>query len=1540
MEWDITAPNENESVEEELAAWTYIPENPEGEIRKGLPEKEASNRAFFGSAMGGYDSPKGVAAKYAQMKQELQTTGTSQEVNDIEKLLATDTDAARRDKLNLELSKPETTVDEADFLLSQYLLQRGEDVNLADEYVRSVANKRQPATKTQEINHNLDLEFLDEYTDAQKVIEKDMNASIAQFNKSSVVAFGGFLQVMVPFIEGYIINQAREAAIGEQSLGESIYHLIFAGEAKVDFRDAMAKMPAPQRVAAARRAIKAIEDLPYVVSDFVKLYPMVDLLDADDPHIAFRAIDDFVGVLDTMFVAGAVKPLVRTVKGMVHTASPLAKTATADAEVAGKMAADAVAEPSGEAAKVLGTTKDEIIQDYVMPKAAGETFTDLPTNVVDELEQMDQVINQVLKDSDTHGINYYEQEKTALKNKIDDALTDVTTLSVKATRDFVDDGERYAGEVIYGKKKTGFGYAEDALDMAKEAFPEDILKLGDVVLYKKNPKTKELVATTLEEAGGKRGSYFLGYKFNKAYDATDATVYGSDSVSKGLFGIFKTGYLQDIVARFDRNISQAFLSAADKGSNYEKHLIDIVRTDLGKLGNKSRIKLFKVLEEGAQEAKIWSPTDLKLKGLNEKEVSAYYKYRKVNDVLWRMTNEIERSRIVNSGNQHIQRIGGDSSFYGKAVEPETWGSIKTAIDPTTGAIVPVDARLITRLEKEGGDIYKLDKAAKIGTDKTTYAIVDGIDTTAKAVPDHVLPYIEGYYQRTYKESYFVDLVPTKMTLDGVAITDKNVLARHGETVAGFSTRKAALEAAARANADVLEGGSTYAIRSAKEMDFGKQMVTDYDVYSSGLRTTKHRGERLHGAVDGGQARIEDPVESLFRTARTVSNRYAMEDVLTSTKNRWMNTWGSKLDLQSFPTEWSQVSRARVTAEELTDAKAIFDLVQNMERIPTKTSQAWKSMVFNLSETLEPYAAPFTRLIREKGLDFNPIRTARQLSSIAYISLRPLRQLPIQAGQLMQFSFLDPKYLATSFSRELAGLSIARATYKSKQAGREAWGLSYGAKMAGMPEDEFKVLVDTYVTKSGLPFSVDSHAFVEGLVKDIHKDHIGSKVGRVYDSVTGPVKKGLEVSRMVGFDAGEFINLTGSWLMARKRWMDQNPKLAGKWMEKQYADQIAATARELSYAMTLPGTFKYQKGILSLPLQFIAVPHKAMLSVLPSSWGGSKVLSGADKAKVLSANMTLFGGYAIGLNAAFEKLQEEAGFEIDPKTLLALKGGLVDLGMNTMIQTVMGEEKQPEIQFSKSFAPFAEQMGIPFFDVFSNLAKGEVFKVALGPSYNLLHFKEGRFGRVLTDIQHLYNAPDLSTTDKITDSLMSVSSIASGADDYLKYRYAIKMGQIVSGKGSANLRATASTALAKLFGFSTYSEDEVYKLLGRFRDDKKAIQNSAKLAHESIRRINLKYENRNEYLPQLKAHQALIAGLNPSEQEIYREEFIKLDRRSLQDIGDSVITSMIQYATAGPEIRSEILAAINGTVSINEEQKEKLRALLDHGLGEQIFTGAE
>jgi len=1539
MEWDITAPAEQESVEDSLSAWTYFPEEQEG-ARKGLVEKDASNIAFFGSAMGGYDSPKGVQAKYAQMKQELMTAGSSQDVHDIEKLLATDTDARRRDKLNLELSKPETTVDEADFLLSQYLLQRGESVSLADEYVRSVANKRKVSTKTQEINKNLDLEFLDVYTDTQKVIDQDVNRSVAQFNKSTVAAMGGFMEVMIPFIEGYIINQAREAAIGEQGLGESLYHLVFAGEAKVDFREAMAKMPPPQRVAAAKRAIKAIEELPFFVADFVKLYPMLDLLGADDPHVAFRVIDDFVGVLDTLLIGGAVRPVLKTIKGAVHSSSPVAKTAIADPEAAGKMAADAIAEPSGEAAKVVGATKDELVTEYVMPKAAGEAFTDLPTNVADELEQMDQVINQVLKDTDTHGINYYEQEKTALKNRIDDALQDVTTLSVKSTRNFIDDGERYAGEVIYGKKKTGFGYAEDALDMAKEAFPEDILKLGEVVLYKKNPKTKELVATTLKEAGDKRGSYFLGYKFNKPYDKTNVSIYGSDAVSKGLFGVFKTGYLQDIVARFDRTVSQAFLSAADKGSNYEKHLLDIVRKDLGKLGSKSRIKLFNVLEAGAKEEKIWSPTDLKLKGLNDKEVSAYYKYRKVNDVLWRMTNSIERSRITEAGNMHIGRIGGDASFYGKAVDQSTWDGIKTAIDPTTGVIVPVDARLISRLEKEGGEIYKLDKAAKIGTDKTTYAIVDGIDTVASAVPDHVLPYIKGYYQRTYKEYYFLDFVPSKLTVDGVAVTDKKTLARHGDTVAGFGTRKAALKAMEMANKDVLEGGGTYAIRSAKEMEFGKAMTTDYDVYSAGLRTTKHRGERLHGAVDGGQARIEDPVESLFRTTRTVSNRYAMEDALASTKQRWMNTWGDKLDVDVFPNDWSLVTRGRATAEEFTDAKAIFELVQNMERIPTKLSQAWKNTIFNVSEALEPYSAPFTKLLRDQGLDFNPIMTARQLSSIAYISLRPLRQLPIQAGQLMQFSFLEPKYLATSFSRELAGLSIARATYKSKDAGREAWGLAYGAKMAGMAEDEFKVLVDTYITKSGLPFSVDSHAFVEGLVKDIHKDHVGSKVGRTYDAVTAPVKKGVEVSRMVGFDAGEFLNLTGSWLMARKRWMDQNPKLAGKWMEKQYADQIAATARELSYAMTLPGTFKYQKGILSLPLQFLAVPHKAMLSVLPASWGGSKVLSGADKARVLAANMTLFGGYAVGLNAAFEKLQEEAGFEIDPQLLLALKGGMVDLGMNSFIQAVMGDEKQPEIQFSKSFAPFAEQMGIPFFDVFSNLAKGDVFKVALGPSYNLLHFKEGRFARAVLDMQHLYNAPDLSTTEKIQDSLLAASSIASGADDYLKARYAIKMGQIISGKGNANLRATSSTALAKLFGFGTYSEDEVYKLLTRFKDDKKAIQESAKRAHESIRRLNLKYENRTEYLPQLLGHQALIAGLDPAEQAIYREEFIKLDRRSLQDIGDSVINSMVQYAAAGAEVREEILAAINGTVSINEEQKEKLRALLDHGLGEKVFTGAE
>lgn len=1663
MAWELDQFSE-ESETADLDAWATPVDDV---VEAVIPEKQASEEAFYASAL---SNDSNLWDKYYRIKGELQNKGSSQEYEDVKSFIHANATDRRKKLLEDQLSSPAITTSEAETLVQSFLIERGGDVDLADEYVQGLIESRVTDTPQDVVKRKTDLSFIRESLNSSSIIETEMNRSIAQYNTNVGTSLFGFIQMLTPFLEGAIVNTAHNAAMGGQGNWDQFWNLILTGEAKEDFRQAMKQLPPSQRIEAAKRAIEAVSDLPYV-TDFNKLFPLVDLVGSNDPHVAFRAVDNIVGVLDATFVGAGIgkavsmgikgakstKPLIKPgsrimAKPQVHPASVLGKTAHGDIDSAGKIAAKVINDETDEMAKAVGVTKDEVIFDYALPKAAGEILSEVPVGMADEINAIHQTGRDIAREASTTGINYTDAEKSAAQEIVRESIDDATKLFIHQ-RQISDIDETYTGIAIYGNKKKGLPSYEAAEKRGAKDFGKDV----DIQIFTKDPITKEFIpavksedftikapskvkmildsertvdvdatlkllpkvedgltrlyraesptikfedvfnADALKEFNpqGKKGQFytddisyadyfrltygrdaevkyidvptnslsavktpdgfvidvakpikptgehFIGVKFSHGYNAMDAAVYGQSAVSKGLFGFIKSGYAQDIVSRFDRFISQSFLSADRKGGAYEKRLLDTVRKDLDGLNNKARVRLFDALEAGSREEKVWSQADLgQTFKMNKKEIEAYYKFRAAEDVAWGLTNQIERQRLASKDLGQVNNV--ETGFSAFSKEIEDLHNVNTIYNPSTGLIHAFDDTF--KEVMRGGKVHVMESPKRVGSEYTRYVFVDDAGTKAGRLPDHVVPYRDGYYSRSYKETHFVDIIPTSAKVNGKALTLEGNgidIRKLGNTIAAFKSKTEA----DRHIKDLIETGKygdgvVLESRRGKEFDFEKSAsATSYDIHANSMRSAKKRNERLAGHADNGKANIEDPVESLFGTMRALSSKMATQDLLASSKARWEKSFGDYVEGGGYPARMDQIQRKHFPDNKsYSDAKALFELTQTIERVPGELTQKWKNLIFNFSEDMEHIFLPLGKGIRTVGLELNPIRTARQMASTAFISLRPLRQLLVQSGQLMQFTFINPKYMATSFSRELAGLSFVRTTWNAKDPAVRAMGQKVGAKMFGVTEDEFKIISDTYMNKSGLPYSVDANVFVEGLVKDIHKDIVGSAPKRAAAAVAKPFKQVAKLSRQAGFDAGEFLNLSGSWLIARRKWMDANPKQAGKWMDKANADRIASHATEISYAMTQSGTFKYQRGLLSLPLQFIAVPHKALLSVLPEFAGGSKAFTASDKVRLAAANLTLFGGYAFGLNQAFNLIQEEAGFDIPEDLLLALKGGMFDWGANKLIRSM--DPEAPAVQLSKSHSPFSGGI-VPFIpDLAEAIMKGDLEKIILGPSYNLIHIQKGRFATAMRDVTMMGNAPSLSTEEEILYSIGAIASVASGVDDYFKARYAIKMGKLISSKGSASFSATTSTALAKLFGYTTYQESDAWEILREIGDDDKAFKQGVKSQYESMMRINKKYLNRKEWKHQMDGMRSVLASLDDAEKNRYIEELVRLDRQSLKDIGESLFGKILQRATNGGEIREDIINKVKGNLALGPEQQKKLLELLDKGVDEKTFTGDE
>lgn len=1527
------------------------------ENEQGVKPSNASQPAFYAAAINGsYEQdPQKVVDTYRKIKTDLETTGQSIDYDNVMRFVKTDSDKYDRQAMAQIIRDPSRTTEEKQLIIGQYLKDRELDINLADEYLQRIYANESVTNPEDIAQKDYDASFVFDRFKYYEDIEQARNAIVTEFDPSVKANLLGFGETILPFVEGYNIQKAKEEVFGEDNLWQTVKNVVLSGENKVQIRAALERMPYNERAEASRRLLSAIGSLPGY--DHKKMYAIQDLV--EDPEYATwqRGLDDVVGLLDAALVGSAVKQVVRggqavasseMVGHLFSRKSQLGVTAEGSKTLASKLAAGAINGQGDELAAAVGSSKVDIAATMVLPKWDDSVIRDLPSDVIDELNSIEKLGDDILTQVSTHGINYTATERKAAMETVNEELSAVDGMKLHLNKSIMAQApekaleagehlEKYSGIAMYGSTvKNGFSSVTKALTQAGKNFPD----IDNINLYKKNAKTGKFdLVVDIEQEIGKKGSYFVGYKFSHVYNPLDAAIYGEDAVSKigsGRMG----GYLFDVVSRFDRYISQSALRASNLAPAIEKRLVDVIGRDLVKLNNDSKRKLFYALEEGARQETMFDKAYLKNKlGLSDPEVKAYYAYRKVTDVMWSLNNAEQLKKLRAQGMSKVRTQGSNIPLYAKQLDDDyVTNNVKTVYNPVTGTIETLDTARLASLKNAGGSVGRMSKPIRVGGHKTDYVLVDPKMTKLSALKGPVLPYINGYFQRTYKEFYFVDRVPKSMVVNGSRISDRAVLMRdHADTVAGYSTKAEADAVAKELSAST---GKDHVARRGHEYE--NFFEKDYELYSASLASTKRRGTHLEGYGEKGLANIEDPIESLYRSVRALSSKLSYDDLLESLRNRWMNTYGkfvpAEEGLKKFPRDSSVLIKQAGTEAEYKNALALLDHISNLSHIPAKTDKAWQGFMMDLSEKLEGVIPKSAAIgIKEAG-KVSPAGVLRKLPSVLFIAMHPLRQAIVQSMQLLQYSFVEPKYIFSgAFSRDIIGLSLARSTFDKPALYAKA--RIGGAKIMGITPKEYDEIVDAYINKSGLPFSIDSNFYIEGMIKDIHETTLMSPVKRTAAATWNVGRKVVQYSKAAGFDVGEFMNLTGSWLIARRKFLDSNPNLAGKWLEKSHQDVISAHAREISYAMTTPGALKYQKGLLAVPMQFLAVPHKAMLSMLPEMFGGSKAFSKSDKVGIAAANLMWFGGAGYGINSLIETIQDEIGTDLPPEVDSTIRGGLIDMSFNVLINTLADEKNDgTSIKFADSFAPLSG--GLFFNDILSKALYEDWRKVVFGPSYSIIGFENSKISRVIDDVGAITSSSDISTPEKMKLSMLSVASLASGVSDYMKYRYALHTGKLVSSRGDDTVEVTRAEALATLFGFAIEKEEDAYSFLKESYDEEKELRDYAKTHYEAIERAYKLYgqDDRNTYNMHLFAWQSMLDGLEAHEKEVVADQIEKLARQKMQTTGDSVINRMARDAGRGGDARERVINETMRSTLLDESQKKRIFEILDDSMNGEFLNG--
>lgn len=1515
-------------------------------VETSLHSNAIKEEAFYAASIVA-ETEEEAAQLSSQIAQDLQSTGTSTDLLDIYDQVATAESEIEREALQNFLQDPSISAKEKVDVVVSRQNKPAELPDMREKAAELSFASDQPANRFEEAAKIDIFEMMD--ANLEWAVEKEslMMNQAADFDDSLLASIGGIVELIIPFVDQAYMSKMQDELEVETN---PLVKLFLLGESRESLRDAFLNVDSlEERQEIERKALEVMSG--FWGGDFKKMVYHSTLF--GEYQSWERWVDNFISVLDVALLA---KPLAwgGRILGRAANVGRLTNVEAAEAVLKGRKeaapsaapkvsprhpikaveagskdeAADAVVAlleaEEGVVRAQLGISKPQLAGEFLIPRWGDEVLEDAPSDIIARVEERNVAANLAEEQAQTAGYVYTEQQKINAARRVLQDVRQVDGLKPHVNKSyFENDGESFFGEFLFGRtEKSGFGYVQDAVKAAREGG----LEAGELRIWKKVPGSDvlepvpltgdELYDSTTSLSAFPRGSYFVGRKFRHDYSPMDAALFGHDTVT----GVGKLKYgrwLGDVTALFKEHIAQAAGRAADVGLAIEQRVVKQLERDIRGLSTKQHRAVFSVLEKGSEEAKTYTYTDLRTRfGLSDKEINAYYSYRQLSDRMWSWSNRIFRNQL-RTGNFSIVRGVTDEgeAVFARPVRPE---EVRATVvyDPAKGEVVPLP-------DTVKGSIVEMERPMRVQKGSTThvvdYMIIDNKKLKLDELPTNPLPYREGYYRRAYKELYFIEYLPSR--LENLKVNGKTPSAIeaekiHGVTVAAGSSLKRLESKAAELNAADTEGRK-YFVRRAKE--YGDSDVEMLRAASSYFAQLKRRGDALGSDIDRELADISDPLEALMGSMRTISQSMGQEPFIQAMKKQWVNTYG-RASGHKFPQSFSEVSEAELGKERYRDARRIWDQIVNMRRLMTSTDRAWKNMMLDVAEMVEKTPGGNLTSKVPQGLSQQSIvNFARGIPSTLFISLNFLRQAVIQTSQLLQLGALDPKYLASGqIARDIYALGVSSMTWTRGEKAKQM-GITLGAKIMGVPKNEFKRIAEAYLDKSGLANSMDSYSLIEGTVKNTQRSVIAAgPVQRGANMLSNAYHGTVNAARAVGFDAGEFANLTGHWMYSLRRWQRQNPKIAGQWDKKANLDEISKYARALSYSMGQPGAFEYQRGLASVFLQFMSVPHKAYLSMMPAGLGGSRTLTAAEKARLTAYNFVLFGGSALGVSGLInEFLSTQEGLSDETKT--ALVGGTMDLLMNGLINSMADEDADTTaIKFSESFSPTNQ---LPYANVLATLLEGDLIRL-MGPVTSAT----GKLAEVVDDLSYLAIRKDLDTDEKMIRAIEEMAEVSSGGSNAIKAYFAAETGKIISSSGSAIVHATYAEAVAKLFGMSTYSEDIIWEHIDDLQSRGDTAAEVADIIYRRYVKDSVLYENeREEWRRRQEAMQFAISVVDESMREEVLSRLTSKFRKHNETVEDSIFRQMARYATGSAEGRSELKEQLRKEVG-NEKADYILREL--------------
>ena len=1092
----------------------------------------------------------------------------------------------------------------------------------------------------------------------------------------------------------------------------------------------------------------------------------------------------------------------------VNPAAPAEILANTNPEKA-RTAFEAVVKSEGDdvAEALHGVSKEQAIVNNTFPQVAvpnGSVQTkviDIERNLRKELNISDDLVDMV---HNTGGIEMTRAEKAAVRAHIQNKFENAEGLKIipnMGSFDLV--GRQVKISATYGLPEGGFLRAEDAYRQAQLATRDYGILDDEITILKKEGINH--VPIDKNDFDGAEGHYLVKIDSVQDIGFGDVEKLGvaeAFDVKRNWFDRIPqfvsrnkgsvSRWLADPASMLHPNISGAAVVAEDQVARFDKFMLQMA-DDYAKKWESFKAPRQAKVDDYFKEANYngvkFDVTDLIARGFNEKEIDAIRSWRKYWDSHFYLEN-YDLIRTLNSQGYQLFK-NNVTELYAKPIPKNQ--NIGNVYDPAFDSVLVHSKIQGDELYNSGGTYARLRRPVDINGVTVEHMIVR--NTPSEYLrrfrdTDQVLNYREGYYQISYNAPKFVD--------EAVRGSDGKIAYYKAIAVAG-DTKEADFFAQRMASSNGKKMGEDYRVRGDdRAMTRGDDGWWDVNS-ASGRIAQRHRGKLLEdgGGLNhlGDGSYIVSPVDSAIKAARSIAGRTVTRPMLETAKARFMQQYERFLMSDGmggvkWPGNVDQIgAKGEFVTKELADARTTYEYINYLENgYINGMDQATKALFYSISDAAGKAGLSKVERAALAAGDTSITGLAKNSVFSAYLAANPLRQWIVQTHQVVRTAAYNPKGWTDGSIVKLIGEFVA-------------------SKVSPTKTSDFT----KFINDSGLMDSVDKQNLVRGSLLAA-----ADSSNKALTAAKAP----LTFMRRIGFDIGEQGNLLGHAAAVYDKYKREGRNLA----DKAVRDEAYSEIRAISYDMNFAGDMPYNQTTPALLLQFMQVPHKAMLQAT------NRRIPLDVRMRMVAADLVLWGTPAASIAAFY-------GMEVLPKNETArelIVNGLESVMLNTMFDMMAGDDTR--IDFT-SLAP-AELTGWGKF-VSAIWSEGLQTVILNSPAGSLL-FKDGSQGKkVIQSLGRWFNAfeDDEETPETFLSVADEVAKMSSGYNNIIKARLLLDMRKRLDQYGNqVDDKVTKYEAWAQALGFGTMDSHNLYKISQeRFKTDK-AEQEEILKVYKDIRRM--------------------------------------------------------------------------------------------------------